>query len=673
MKKTILFFAILLLHSFLFSQEILSPEKLWDLKMMGAVKISPDNKTLIYSVRSTDLDKNASSSKIYSQSIPGSDAVLLDFLPEKTSDFFFLKDGNLAVIANNQLLSFNLKNGESIVLKELPENIQGVKFSQDLVRIAFNKSVKVRKSTHDIHQDLPKSEAMIYDDLLYRHWDTYQNENANQLFVADFSEDIESAAKNLLEGTAYECPHPPFGGAEDYTFSPDGKYLVYVSKKLIGKDAATSTNTDLYLVNLSNFETENITEENKGYDLNPSFSPDGKYLAWLQMKRDGYESDKNDLIVMNIATKEKTNISSNWDGTLNSFTWSNDSKKVFAIVPINGTQQVFTFDFSKGIKSQQPKQLTEGIHNFTSVQDAGKVLIATQTKMHQPTEIFSINPKKGDYEQLSNINTKALVQLNFGKVESELIPSSDGKEIFTWVIYPPNFDPNKKYPTLLYCQGGPQSQVSQFFSTRWNFHMMAAAGYIVVAPNRRGLPGFGVEWNEAISKDWGGQPMRDYLSAIDFMAKKPFVDEENLGAVGASYGGYSVYYLAGIHEGRFKAFISHCGLFNLESWYGTTEELFFANWDIGGSYWDNPVPESFKKFSPHLNAHKWDTPMLIIHGGKDFRVPESEGMQAFQVLQTKGIPSRFLYFPNENHWVLKPQNSILWHREFNGWLDKYLK
>ncbi|MGY6562640.1 MAG: S9 family peptidase [Luteibaculaceae bacterium] len=675
MKHVFLLLALTLSFQFVSAQAILTPEKIWQMRQMGTPQVSPDNKTVVYSVREMDPITQKSTTNFFAQTLANGETKRLNTSDLKLANYFFNQAGELIGVTNKAFYIIDVRgNKEPFLFKESDEPINGAKLSNNGETLAFYKSVKVRVTPQELHPDLPNTDVKIYDDLMYRHWDSYQDEFAKQVFITSMNNsNLVANAKNLLENTTFESPHPPFAGSEDYTFSPDGKFFVYVSKKLTGKDAALSTNTDLYLVDLVAGTTLNLTEANKGYDLYPKFSPNGKFLAWQQMKRDGYESDKNDIVILDLTTNKQVNVTENWDGTISNFTWSADSKKMYAIAPTMGTQQIFVIDFKGKPTATIPKQLTTGYHNFTTVMEAGKILLATQTLMHRPAELFKVDPKKGTFEQITTINADKLENLTVGTVKHKMIPASDGKEILTWIIYPPNFDSTKTYPTLLYCQGGPQSQVSHFFSTRWNLQLMAANGYIVVAPNRRGLPGFGVEWNEAISKDWGGQPMRDYLAAIDYMAKKPYVDENNLGAVGASYGGYSVFYLAGIHEGRFKAFISHCGLFNLESWYGTTEELFFANWDIGGAYWDEPKPASYLKFSPHMHAHKWDTPMLVIHGGKDFRVPESEGMQAFQVLQLKGIPSRFLYFPNENHWVLKPQNSILWHREFKSWLDTYLK
>jgi dipeptidyl aminopeptidase/acylaminoacyl peptidase len=293
--------------------------------------------------------------------------------------------------------------------------------------------------------------------------------------------------------------------------------------------------------------------------------------------------------------------------------------------------------------------------------------------MNHAAELYGFNIKKGTERVITHTNDEIYNSIALSKIEKRWVKTTDGKEMLTWVILPPNFDSTKTYPTLLYCQGGPQSAVSQFYSFRWNFQLMAANDYVIIAPNRRGLPSFGTEWNEAISKDWGGQAMKDYLAAFDEISKESYIDQNNAGAVGASYGGYSVYMLAGIHEKRFKSFVAHCGLFNLESWYGSTEELFFANFDIGGPYWENPAPKSYAKFSPHKYAQNWDTPIFVIHGGRDYRVPDTQGMEAFQVAQLKGLKSRFLYFPKEGHWVLQPQNGLVWHREYFKWLDETLK
>lgn len=415
-------------------------------------------------------------------------------------------------------------------------------------------------------------------------------------------------------------------------------------------------------------KTKNLTAFNKGYDKNAVFSHDGKKIAWESMETPGFESDKNRIMVMDLESGEYKDYSRDFDQSSSGFVWSQDDDKIYFISGTNATYQLYELDLA----SQNIRQLTEGRHNYHSLNLAGDKLVASQMTMSMPTEVFLIDPQSGEQKQISFVNKHILDGLKLADIEERWVKTTDGKDMLVWVIYPPNFDADKEYPALLYCQGGPQSAVSQFFSYRWNFQMMAANDYIIVAPNRRGLPTFGREWNDQISRDYGGQNMMDYFSAIDALKEEPFIDEDRLGAVGASYGGFSVYWLAGNHDGRFSAFISHCGMFNLESWYGTTEELFFANHDLGGAYWEDPKPHSYK-FSPHKFVGNWDTPILVVHGEKDFRIPYTQGMEAFNAAQLQGIPSRFLVFPEENHWVLTPQNGILWQREFFKWLDKWLK
>ncbi|HAD98645.1 MAG TPA: peptidase S9, partial [Cryomorphaceae bacterium] len=438
-------------------------------------------------------------------------------------------------------------------------------------------------------------------------------------------------------------------------------------------------NSDLYMVNLESGETTNLTQGMEGYDKEPKFSPDGSKLAWMSMKTPGYESDVNDIIIHDVKSgaRMKVLVSANlYDAfTFQSFSWAGENT-LYAGVPSEGTNQIFRVELPRKINSEGKARLeavSEGEYNYNHFEVAGKSLITERQDMNNATEIYRLNPSSKEAIVLTHVNDNIYKSIQRGRVEKRKVPTSDGKEMLTWVIYPPDFDPAKKYPTLLYCQGGPQSQVSQFYSFRWNFQLMAAQGYIVVAPNRRGLPGFGREWNEEISGDWGGQAMRDYLAAIDDVKKEPFVDEDHLGCVGASYGGYSVYYLAGIHQGRFKAFISHCGLFDLESWYLSTEELFFANQDLGGPYWEKENKATYDTFDPKDLVQNWDTPILVIHGGKDFRVPENQGMEAFQAAKLRGVPAKFLYFPNEGHWILNPQNGLIWHDQFFAWLDKWLK
>jgi len=470
-----------------------------------------------------------------------------------------------------------------------------------------------------------------------------------------------------MEGERFDAPLKPFGGMEQVAWSPDGQELIYTCKKLSGRDYAFSTNSDLYAYRLSDGSTRNLTEGMPGYDMNPLFSPDGTRLVWESMARDGYEADKNRLFIMDWESSEKRDLTIGFDHNAGSPVWDRDLDYLWFSSNREATYQLHLLDINSGAIHQ----VTEGVHNLNTVAHTGDALIATRVSMSEPADVFRIEIETGNNSNLSRINEGLLGQLTMGKVEERWIKTSDRKDMLVWVIYPPHFDPNKKYPAILYCQGGPQSGVSQFWSYRWNFQMMAANDYIVIAPNRRGLPGFGTEWNEQISGDYGGQNMQDYLSAVDALAAEPYVDEERLGAVGASYGGCSVYWLAGNHNKRFKAFISHCGIFNTDMMYTTTEEMFFVDWDLDGPYWEQA--DKRYAFSPHLFVDQWDTPMLVIHGEKDFRIPYTQGMGAFNAARIRDIPARFLYFPEESHWVLSAQNGILWQREFAGWLDKWLK
>jgi dipeptidyl aminopeptidase/acylaminoacyl peptidase len=539
-------------------------------------------------------------------------------------------------------------------------------------KIAFAKSVKLDKTVQDMYPDLKYADARIEDDLMYRHWDHWVDPTYSHIFYISYANGATvGQATDIMEGERYHSPLKPFGGMEQVTFTPDGKSIAYTSKKKVGMESAFSTNSDIYLYDIQAASTSNLTEGMMGYDIAPKFSPDGQFLAWESMERDGYEADQNRLFMMNLATGEKKDYTADFDQNVHGLTWTADSKHIYFTSEDKGSNEIFRFDLADNNISQ----ITDGIHNYNSVALAANGLIATQTSMKQPTEIILVNAETGEGTNISKVNEPLLAQLKMGEVEKRWVKTTDNKEMLVWVIYPPNFDKNKKYPALLYCGGGPQSMVSQFWSLRWNFQMMAANDYIIVAPNRRGLPGFGQEWNEQISGDYGGQNMNDYFSAIDAVSKESFVDENRLGAVGASYGGFSVYWLAGNHNKRFKAFISHCGIFNFEQMYSTTEEMFFVDWDYKGNYWDTDNKTAMRSFanSPHKFVKNWDTPMLVIHGAKDFRIPYTQGMGAFNVAKMRGIPARFLYFPEENHWVLSCHNGILWQREFFRWLDTYLK
>jgi dipeptidyl aminopeptidase/acylaminoacyl peptidase len=616
------------------AQQVLLPETLWKLGRVSVLGISKDGKSVVYKVSTPVMEENKSNNKFYTIPLIGGTPTEVKETKDLLADRNVSPDGKL-ILSTQEVKT---------------ENVLG----------------------KDYYPELQKSDVQIYNGLDYRHWDTWNTGSHNHVFYAENKEG--STAIDIMKGEPFDSPQKPFGGDEDFVWSPTGKSIVYVSKKKFGTDYAISTNTDLYEYNLDTKTTKNLTEGNMGYDTNPAFSPTGD-LTWLQMKHDGYEADKNDIIVsfkgMNI------NLTANYDGTVESFKWSKDGKKVYFLSPVNGTQQLFEVNFPGLTKiAVISKQITDGdfdVHDIVDI--TGDIAIVTRTDMNHALEIYSYNLKKKTWLQLTKTNDETYSKLALPKYERRYVTTTDGKKMLVWVILPPNFDATKKYPTLLYCQGGPQSPLTQFYSFRWNFSLMASQGYIVVAPNRRGMYGHGQEWNEQISKDWGGQVMDDYLSAIDDVAKEAYVDKARLGCIGASYGGYSVFYLAGIHNNRFKTFISHDGVFNLQSMYGTTEEVFFNNWDHGGPYWDknNAVAQkTFTKFNPINFVDKWNTPILIIQGGIDFRVPIGQGQEAFQAAQLRGIKSRLLYFPEENHWVLKPQNGMVWQREFYKWLKETL-
>ncbi|HBU45729.1 MAG TPA: peptidase S9, partial [Porphyromonadaceae bacterium] len=546
----------------------------------------------------------------------------------------------------------------------------GFVFSPDNKKVLFIKNVKVGEAIKDKHPDLPEASGRIVDNLMYKHWDSWVEEIPHT-FVADFSDDKVSNIIDLLQDEPYEAPMLPFGGIEQLAWSPDGKTIAYTSRKKTGKEYAVSTNSDIFFYDVESGKTTNMTEGMMGYDVNPQFSPDGSKLAWQSMERDGYEADKNRLFVMDLATGDKTYVTENFDYNTDAFIWNTDNKTLYLVACVEAKTQLFSAD----IRSKQISPITKGKHDYASVALGNGKLIAKRHSMSQPDEIYSVELTNGQATEISFENKHILEQLTMGETEERWIETTDGKQMLTWVVYPPDFDSTKTYPALLYCQGGPQSTVSQFWSYRWNLQMMAANGYIVVAPNRRGLPGFGQEWNEQISGDYGGQNMKDYLSAIDALAQEPYVDETRLGCTGASYGGFSVYWLAGNHDKRFKAFLSHAGIFNLEAQYLETEEMWFANWDMGGPYWDklNAVAQKTYATSPHRFVDKWDTPIMITHGELDYRILASQGMMAFNAAQLRGIPSRMLIFPDENHWISKPQNGILFQREFFRWFDQWLK
>lgn len=647
------------------AQQLMTPEILWTLKKVGVQAVSPDHSSLIYKVGQVDLKTEKTKNENYFLNVINNQSSKIDLGKKALVQW----DKNGLYAQEGEKIYLSKDSGKTWTEFYTIGEADNIVISPDGKKIAFSKQVLVEKLMgKDKYADTPKTTAQVYTDLNHRHWDYFNEGKYNHVFVVNISSSVD-AAKDLLEGKTWDSPQRPFGGAEDLVFSPDSSQLLYVTKPKSGKEYSTSTNTDIFAYDLASATTKNLTEGMMGYDVNPKFSPDGKWLLWQSMEHEGYEADKNDIVVMDWKTGAKSNMTGNWDESVTGTTfWSSDSKSIFFNAAFRGTVQLFSVD----LKNAKVSQITKGNFDVNDIFAQGKrSLLVSKTDINHGAELFSVDLKNGELSQVTDVNKATYAKLAQGKSELKMVKTSDGKEMGVWFHYPPNFDPNKKYPTLLYCQGGPQSGLTQFFSTRWNFALMAANGYIVVAPNRRGMPGWGTKWNEEISRDWGGQPMRDYLAATDYAKTLPYVDGERVAAVGASYGGYSVFMLAGIHENRFKTFIAHDGLFDMKSWYLTTEELWFANWDLG-SPWEKPLPKAYTEFNPSNFVEKWNKPIMIIQGGIDFRVPYEQGQEAFQAARLKGLKSKLVYFPNENHWVLHPQNGLVWQREFFDWLKETL-
>lgn len=648
----------------------MTTELLWSLKRVNANGISEDGKTLFYSARTYDIKSEKGTTKLYELDIKTGQRK-----DRNENKSVFQRDANKWYAMDDKAIYQSTDKGKNWRIFSTIAEVENARVSPDGKFVAYSKEVAVKPMLgKDIYPDLPKTTAQIYTDLNYRHWDTWEDGKFSHIFIASSQ---GGATKDIMLNEPYDAPQKPFGGSEDFIWTPDGKGLVYVCKKKFGKEYAQSTNTDLYYYDLATEKTINLTANMMGYDMNPAFSPNGNWIAWTSMAHDGYEADKSDIYVMDIKheTAMKLNLTERWDGTVSNFSWSKDGSQIYFTAATKGTEQLFSVDFP-GYTKRLPvvDQITHGVFDVTGiVGETNEEIIVSRCDMNHATELFAVAPSDGSMRQLTHENDATYNNIHLSKTELRKIRTTDNQTMGVWVIYPPDFDSTKKYPTLLYCQGGPQSALSQFYSFRWNFQLMAANGYIIVAPNRRGMPGWGVKWNADISKDWGGQPMADYLSAIDAVSEEPYVDKNRLGCIGASYGGYSVYMLAGLHGNRFKSFIAHDGLFDLKSWYGTTEELWFANWDIGGPYWEKPQPKAYEKYNPSNFVSKWNAPILIIQGGIDFRVPIEQGLEAFQAAQLRGIKSKLLYLPNENHWVLHPQNAVVWQREFYKWLNETLK
>lgn len=664
-----------------YGDDYLTPEALWAMGRIGGADIHPTTGHIIYSVTYYSVKENRSNSELFVLPTGATEPIQLTFDNKYQGTAHWMSETEISYISTElgsaqvwkmalTIDGNNAKAGKAVQLTDYEGGIDDYAFSPDFKKLLFVSQVKTVEQTADVYPDLDKASGHFHNDLMYKHWDEW-TETAPHPFVAEFDGKQISHIKDLLEGEKYESPMKPFGGIEQLAWSPDGKYIAYTCRKKTGLDYAVSTNSDIYLCDLQSGETRNLTEGMMGYDINPAFSPDGSMIAWQSMERDGYESDQNRLMVMTLANGEKSFVSQAFESSVDQFIWLNNSELAFAGV-WHALAHLYTVNLQGEIKER-----TQGQYDFSICGlSADNQLLCKRHSMREPDDLYMLNLNSDELTQLTRVNNDILSNLTMGEVVPRWQTTTDGKQMLTWIIYPPHFDPSKKYPTLLYCEGGPQSPVSQFWSYRWNFMMMAANNYIIVAPNRRGLPGFGNEWNEAISGDYGGQCMRDYLTAIDeFVAAEPYVDKEHLGCVGASFGGFSVYWLAGHHDKRFKAFIAHDGIFNMEMQYLETEEKWFANWDMGGAYWDknNPIAQRTFENSPHRFVDKWDTPILCIHGEKDYRILANQAMAAFDAAKMRGIEAELLIFPDENHWVLKPQNGILWQRRFYNWLDRWLK
>ncbi len=644
-------------------------------RISGAVP-SPDGTKIIFTLAYESIEENKSNAEIYIMDADGQNMKRLTTTASSESNLRWIGEGKkIAYLRKDdktgktQVHVMNADGSGVKCLTEVENGIECFEISPDETKIVYGSPINAFNKDEELFKGLPKTSGRVVDDLMYKHWDEWVTQIPHP-FVADFAESGVSNAIDIMEGEPYECPMRPFGGAEAFAWSPDSKTLVYVSRKLKGMDYAFSTNSDLYLYDLAAKTTTNLTEEIPGYDTDPKFSPDGKTLAWLSMETAKYESDKKRLMVLDMATKEKRDLTANWDYWPEQISWAKNGNSIWFTGYYQGVAPVFNID----VNTCAIDTVAIDMCDFDGVAPVSdNATIALRHSMRSPNEICLVS--KEGVKELTSVNKELLSELKLGEVRKVMVPTTDGKEMMTWVILPPDFDPNKKYPAILYCQGGPQSAVSQFWSYRWNFMIMAANGYIVIAPNRRGVPGFGTEWNRQISGDYGGQNMKDYLSAVDYMAKESYVDEKHIGAVGASYGGFSVYWLAGHHEGRFAALIAHAGIFNLEAQYLETEEMWFADFDLGGPFWekDNAVAQRTYATSPHKFVNEWTAPILVTVGELDYRILASQGMMAFNSAKMHGLEAEMLVFPDENHWVLQPQNAILWQRVFFRFLDKYLK
>lgn len=679
----------------------LTPEALWAMGRIASATASPDGKTIAYQVGYYSVAQNKGHQVIATVDAKSKATRQLTTTADSETDPAWTADGRIAFITKGDVWTM-AKDGTDRKQLTATGDIDAFKIAKNGKRIVLVKTIPFHNTIEAKPQDLPLTTGRICNDLMYRHWDHYV-EAIQHPYIADILPDgTAGKAKDIMEGEPYECPMEPFGGIEQIDINADATLIAYTCRKKTGRDYAISTDSDIYLYDIVTGTTrnlcktkpmpacdtytstlatspinspENIEANNPGYDTNPQFSPDGSRIAWQSMPRDGYESDRNRLCIFSLADSVKTYATESLDTNVEGFCWAPDSHTLYFNAVWHGCFNAYQTDIEDNVR-----QLTDDWADIVSLSlanDGGK-LLAIRQSYQAPNDIYIIAPgKKTKIEQLTFENKHILDQLHLGRTQQRWVKTTDGKQMLVWIVLPADFDESKRYPTLLFCEGGPQSPVSQFWSFRWNMQMMAANGYIVVAPNRHGLPGFGSEWNEQVSGNWTGQCMDDYLAAIDDAANNlPYVDKDRLGAVGASFGGFSVYWLAGHHNKRFKAFIAHDGAFNLESMYTDTEEAWFSNWEYDDAFWRQDKTQRAKRTydeSPHKAVDNWDTPILCIHGEKDYRINYNQGMGAFNAARMKGIPAQLLIFPDENHWVLKPQNGILWQRTYFNWLDKWLK
>lgn len=659
-----------------------TPEIMWSLGKMGESAISPDGKQLVYTATYYSMEKNKGNAEIYLMSTAGGKGAPTRLTTTASSEYnpVWKDNGTLLFCRDTQIISMNVKTQKETIVAQNSDGFEGFKLSPDGTKMIYIATLPVKRpdDIEKLYAGLDKTSGRINEDLMYRHWDSWVDSYPH-IFLADLQTgkvDVKKAVDILGADQPFECPMRPWGGVEQFNFSPDGSKIAYTCRKKTGKEYSLSTNSDIYVYDLKSGKTTNVSEGIMGYDQNPVFSHDGTKLAWESMEHDGYESDKLRLMVLDFKTGQRTDYTANFDYGVSGIQWTKDDSEMLAVVMYRGTNEIFAFNTA----SQAIRQVSKGgVHDINGFQLNGNKIYAAQVSQSYPTEIYTynLNDKEALGTKLTNLNDDVLSQVRMGKSEERWIKTKDGKDMLVWLVYPYDYDSTKTYPALLFCEGGPQTMVSQFWSTRWNFQVMSGAGYFVIAPNRRGCPGFGTEWCKEISGDYGGLCMQDYFQSVEVLSKDvKAIDPERIGACGASFGAFSIYWLAGHNEKHlFKAFLAHNGMFNFDQQCLETEEYWFTNWDLGGTYWQKDNPKVRKSFaqSPHLFVDKWNTPLCVVHSEFDFRIVASQGMAAYNAAKLRGLDARYLYFPDETHWVLHPQNSLLWHRNFIDWFDKYLK